>query len=329
VKLYNEGQQSQIDKGINRGLSEEQVSIYKKSEFDLFQMKLLRNCLENGMSNEQVKLIATPEFNLAKMELIKDCFQFHKKMNVDKMKKLIEKDLYPSTIKMITLMDEDERPQKYIELLENKDLLPEQISALYGVFGSHDDVLPLLFEKKDMYINSEYDEFKMSKIISYIEAGYDDELIDYLKDHSFNKEQKEMLVASVKENFTNEQIKIVMNPNSSENQMYRDIIKILHNVKDKELLHIIDKTGRIQELREIKLGLDHNLTKEQIIIYANSLMDSSEMSLVRKALQEKLPVEKIKEIKESSRSYLETRENLMTLRKRQIKQQKRTKNIER
>ena len=51
----------QIRRGIEEGLSKEQIKVYAHSEFTAFQMKEIREGFKNGLTMEQILTYANPE----------------------------------------------------------------------------------------------------------------------------------------------------------------------------------------------------------------------------------------------------------------------------
>ena len=58
----------EILKGLDNGLTLDQVKIYASREFKPFEMEQIRLGLEHGLSEEQVKVYAKPEFSLFRWE---------------------------------------------------------------------------------------------------------------------------------------------------------------------------------------------------------------------------------------------------------------------
>ena len=57
----------EILKGLDNGLTLDQVKIYASREFKPFEMEQIRLGLEHGLSEEQVKVYAKPEFSFIQM----------------------------------------------------------------------------------------------------------------------------------------------------------------------------------------------------------------------------------------------------------------------
>jgi len=64
-------QKAEIKQGFKDGLSKEQVEIYAKPEFSDWQMEEIRKGFKEGLNTEQVKLFAKPEFDYSQMYEIK------------------------------------------------------------------------------------------------------------------------------------------------------------------------------------------------------------------------------------------------------------------
>ena len=67
VDKFNDKQMKEINKGFEKGLSDEQIAIYAKPEFDYLQMMEIREGLKAGLD---VSIYAKPEFNWEQMEMI-------------------------------------------------------------------------------------------------------------------------------------------------------------------------------------------------------------------------------------------------------------------
>lgn len=78
----DEYQLSQINQGMKLdGLSEQQVKIYAKKEFDADQMQQIRHGFLDRLSIKQVLLYARPEFTEVQMEKVREMFEKYKRFS--------------------------------------------------------------------------------------------------------------------------------------------------------------------------------------------------------------------------------------------------------
>lgn len=59
---------------ISRGLTEEQILMFARPEFDFLQMFIISNSF-NTLSTEQIKFIAKPKLTVEEMQEIKACLE--------------------------------------------------------------------------------------------------------------------------------------------------------------------------------------------------------------------------------------------------------------
>lgn len=75
LEVFNSNQICEIELGIKNRLSNEQISVYAKPEFDYMQMGQICMGFEDGLTMEQVSIFAKPELDWLQMEQAREGFE--------------------------------------------------------------------------------------------------------------------------------------------------------------------------------------------------------------------------------------------------------------
>lgn len=103
---FDEAQEWEIQHGRDFGLSEEQLALYARPDFNCNQMRYVRYGLEGGLPVEQVKLYARPEFSAMQMqEILSGC---GKNVSLEEIAGYAKPELTPLQI-------QERRKQLYLE----------------------------------------------------------------------------------------------------------------------------------------------------------------------------------------------------------------------
>ncbi len=87
-------QLEEIQKGVEGGLSEKMVGLYKDARFNYLKMHFIREAFEEGMGFEDVLTFANPSYSLSEMEMLKHQIQHGRDvMDVKEKKRRISTDL--------------------------------------------------------------------------------------------------------------------------------------------------------------------------------------------------------------------------------------------
>ncbi len=92
-RILNQEQRKQIEKGLEQGLTIEQVRLYAKPEFDSDQMREIREGFLKGLSTDQIKLYATTDFDGLQMGVLRKFLLKHNNKPVNELYKKVKDKL--------------------------------------------------------------------------------------------------------------------------------------------------------------------------------------------------------------------------------------------
>lgn len=260
-------QRYQVIYGLEDNFSEEQVSIYAKSEFDEFQMEQIRTGFESGLSVEQVGVYAKPEFNEYQMREIR-C-GFNEGLSIEQV------SVYAKPEFTCVQMSEIESGFK-------KGLSIEQIS---------------------MYAKPEFYDYQMNQICRGFKNGLSMEQVSVYAKPEFNSNQMKLIEDGFRNKLSMEQVKAYAKPEFDPNQMW----EIENGLDEYKLsIEQVGTYAKpefdFNQMFEIRRGFINGLSMEQVGMYAKPELSANQIYAAMNGLRNGISTDKINDIINSGMS---------------------------
>lgn len=252
---FNEDQLKMIKRGIEGGLTKEQINLYAVPEFDHDQMdEILIGIRNNKLSLEQIRLFADPKFDWQQMSTIREGF------------------CVGLTTEQVSLYAKPEFNVSFYDDKNERQLEPS--GTMLVIKDSLLELMPL--EQIKVFAKPEFSENQMYEIKKGFIDGLSIEQVLIYADPEFEDSSMEFLHKDLEEGTISlDAIKLYAKP---EFYAYFDY--------DKELYY--------GTMCEIKKGIINGLTKEQVALYADKKFNVNEMRQIRKGLEAGLTEDEIK-----------------------------------
>lgn len=315
-KDFTEDQINEIKNGFKNGLSEEQIDVYAKPEFDKHQMSVIRNGFKNGLSMEQVKAYAKPELSAKRMDIIRRCLEsgysveqakvlanpkfagwkideildgFNAGLSVEQINRYAKPELDENQMWEIRKGFESGLSIEQVSVYTKPEFNEYQMRKIRMGFESG-----FSMEQVSVYAKPEFDSYQMGVIRNGFENGLSMEQVSVYAKPEFNSNQMEVLKGGLEIGLSIEQVSSYANPKFNEIQMYR-IGEGYNAGLSAEQVNVYAKpefnTG---QMRLIEDGFRNKLSMEQVKTYAKPEFDSNQMWEIENGLDEyKLSIEQV------------------------------------
>lgn len=233
----------EIKRGLDNGLSEEQISLYNQDDFNFLQMHQIYSGIRNGLSQKQLQLFSNSSIDWDKMKTIRRFLE--QGYEYDDMKLLVDFDI-------------------------------EQIVAICSALS-----YPLLFEEISHFVNKKYSAKIMRNIFTLIQRrpGMD---IQYFLEQNYTESQMELVLKELQSNSIDiELIKKYANPSIIAIKMQYIFEALRRNIPSDFIDEYINQDFDVSQLAEIFLGFYKNLSRNKINIYAKTYFDAFKMGVIR------------------------------------------------
>ena len=255
----------QLEK-LKIAIEEEFLNNIKYNETQKKELKLLleynRNA-EQEITEEQLRFIANPDLEDYEMHLIRLCYE----RNIQ---------------------------QNEIEELLNKNFGEYQI---YEMINGLENGLTI--EEVIFYANPELDDLQMKEIRLLLEFNATLEHKYSLKDFNFitpkfGEYQMEQIRLGLENGLPLDEVRTYAKPEYDSQKMYEKrcaLEKINKEIKKYNLLEDYRNLGfNVEQLKEIEMAIDDNLTVDEINIFANLNYNENQMRVIREGIMLKLDV---------------------------------------
>ena len=311
---FNCYQMEQIRKGFENGLSVDQVKTYANPQFKYDQMRQIRYGFEDGLTVDQVKAYANTNFSDKIMKSLRIGFKYGFDPNL--LKNEIKNFNEDQILYICYAIQEGHKDRIY--LFDNPNLKSFHMRHIIDAI-EYD-----LSDEQIKCMLADTHHTTVSKMCSLI-TGIDQTLFEVSFGALSNKNEKETFLEKVESMFqekeklktylggfsikeidiidkgyekglTVDQVKLCANPQYN----YSIINKLMILIESHpEYIDFIDwQKFSLGQIDEIYYGICSGLSKEQILIYANPLMDKTVMKSIRLSLLGKKCYVEIEEIDE-------------------------------
>lgn len=315
-KDFTEDQINEIKNGFKNGLSEEQIDVYAKPEFDKHQMSVIRNGFKNGLSMEQVKAYAKPELSAKRMDIIRRCLEsgysveqakvlanpkfagwkideildgFNAGLSVEQINRYAKPELDENQMWEIRKGFESGLSIEQVSVYTKPEFNEYQMRKIRMGFESG-----FSMEQVSVYAKPEFDSYQMGVIRNGFENGLSMEQVSVYAKPEFNSNQMEVLKGGLEIGLSIEQVSSYANPKFNEIQMYR-IGEGYNAGLSAEQVNVYAKPEfNPDQMKSIEDGFRNKLSMEQVKAYAKPEFDPNQMWEIENGLDEyKLSIEQV------------------------------------
>lgn len=295
-KDFTEDQINEIKNGFKNGLSEEQIDVYAKPEFNSKQMEELKDGLERGLSIEQVSVYTKPEFNEYQMRKIRMGFESGFSMEQVSVYAKPEFDSYQMGV--IRNGFENGLSIEQVSVYAKPEFNSNQMEVLKGGLE-----IGLSIEQVSSYANPKFNEIQMYRIGEGYNAGLSAEQVNVYAKPEFNPDQMKSIEDGFRNKLSMEQVKAYAKPEFDPNQMWE-----IENGLDEYKLSI-EQVGTyakpefdFNQMFEIRRGFINGLSMEQVGMYAKPELSANQIYAAMNGLRNGISTDKINDIINSGMS---------------------------
>lgn len=285
-KAFAERQMNEIENGFKNGLSEEQIDVYARPEFDASQMYAIRMGFINGLSMEQISIYAKPEFDRNQMWEIIDGFK--KGLSVKQVRACAKPEF--DRLQMIEIKDGFKKglSLEQVDIYARPEFDIEQMIEISTGFEQH-----LSAEQINMYSKPEFDSYRMGVIRKGFENGLSMGQVGMFAKTEFDGEQMREIRMGFESGLSMEQVGMFAKTEFNSDQMHEIRDGLEKGFSMEQVSMYAKPEFDYFQKEEIKNGLKNGLSMEQISVYAKPEFNEYQMREIRCGFNEGLSIEQV------------------------------------
>ena len=275
-----EREQEEIKKGYDHGLSEDKIEFFANPKFDSWQMAQIRLGFQNGLTFDEIKLyIDFKDPN--QMSQIRAGFETG--LTFEQVKSYAKPELTWLQMEVIrmALQRKLNLTDEQFQLCSNSHFTSEELNQILSGFEKG-----LSVDKVAIYAKPCYDRGQMNEIRLGLENNLSNEQVEVYANPRYDFNKMKLLRCGFVHGFTQEQVEIYAHPEFSIETMNLIFNNLRARTLADDLIKVYAKSDyNCEQMVEIRKGLESNLSRKQIELYANPEFDALQMSIIRQSFK--------------------------------------------
>lgn len=243
-----------IRKGIEEGLTPDQIRLYAKPEFVKSQMEEIRLCIEHGLTPEQIKICGIPAFQSDRIRLLRRVFE-EKKLDVNHMVALN----YDQICQVIYGF-ESNLSSEQIAIYANPKFSSEQMKEIRKGL-----CLGLNMDQVSAYAKVEIPSEEMKKSYLKLKNQIVSESLGLKCETNFNFDQLVEINDGFARKLTVNQIRSYANPEFKADQMAQIRAGYVDGLSESQVKSYIDPELTGEDMHDVRWSLEGSMPIETII----------------------------------------------------------------
>lgn len=232
----------------------EQIGIFARNDFDFFQMKEIRLCIEYGLTPEQIKTCGVPAFHYGRMRLLRRVFE-EKKLDVNNMVALN----YDQICQVINGFESNLSSEK-IAIYANPKFFSEQMKEICNGL-----CLGLNMDQVSEYAKVEITSEEMKKAYLKLKNQIVSESLSLKCENDFNFDQLREINKGFENKLTVNQIRNYANPELEADQVAQIRKGYVNGLSENQVKSYIDPELTVKDMYNERCSLEGNIPIETII----------------------------------------------------------------